>query len=57
MAPQAMAPNMHTPIFRLRGKSISTRDSKMSSRPFSPSKVTSFISGVSTVPSFSAIRC
>jgi len=56
-APQHTAPNTHTPMRRVRAKHISTSDSSRRSSPFSPRKVMSFISGVSTGPSAPAREC
>ena len=57
IAPQAMAPNMHTPVRRVREKSISTILIAIRIRPFSPKRVMTFIIGVSMLPRDSAMLC
>ena len=56
-APQHTAPNTHTPVFLVFEKHISTSASRKKIRPFSPSSVMSFMSGVRTTPRYSPRKC
>ena len=56
-APQHTAPKMHTPRSRLSAMSMKTSASRKKTMPFSPRKVITRISGVSTVPALSPRTC
>ena len=56
-APQHTAPNTHTPVSRSLEKHMNISASRKKIIPFSPRKVMTFISGVSTAPRAVAREC